>query len=338
MNKYNEKKNIFSFNKLLRYASIILIVSIFSIGSVYALTKIFDWDNDLLKFFNFTKEETEINNFEVSNIEKTVEIDDCTIEVKQATVFNNDTYLLLNVKFKKALTTNELENWTMIHGIGLIIENKLNDGFIEITSINEEKTEAIMVVPINTDKHLKLNDDVKIKFSYDYYETSFDDGSSMGDFKQNKMLDWTVDINPLNKKIDYTFKDKIYLKDNELIKIYPTNISITPIGIYLKIRLDSSIEDLTDDKLVKFDKDIVINFNDGKQIKINSIIDEDTIVKGRNIIAYDKDENGNTFRFMNLSWESIYSRNNYSKYNLNLLDVKNIKNIIIGDKIIELEK
>lgn len=338
MNKYNEKKKIFNFNILLRYAAIVLIVSIFSIGSVYAFVKIFNWDNNFLNFFNFSKEEAETNNFPVSDINKEIEIDDAVINIKQATIFNNDTYLLLNVKFKKALTERELENWHMIHAIGLVIDNEFNGGFIEIKDVNQERTEAIMIVCINTDKPLKLNQEVDLRISYDYYEILEEDGSGMGDFKKNKSIAWKVDIKPTTSEYNYTFNDKIYVKENNDIKIYPTSIRITPIGIYLNINLETNIEDLSDDELVKFDKDIIVNFSDGKEIELNIIPEDDSFVHGRNIIGEDKDKDGKDIKTINLSWESIYTTNNYSKYKFNLLDVNNLKSITIGDKIIELNK
>ena len=338
MDKYNEKKNTFSFTKILRYASIVVIVSIFSIGSVYVFSKIFNWDNNFLNFFYFSKEEAEINNFPVSVINKEIDIDDAVISIKQGTIFNNDTYLLLNVKFKKALSEQELDSWTLYHGIGLVIDNEINYGIIEVKDINKDKTEAIMVACINTDKSLKLNQEIEIRVQYDYNVILEDDGSGIGDFKKNKSIAWKVDILPITSEYNYVFNDKIYVKENNDIKIYPTNINITPIGVYLNINIETDIEDLSDDELVKFDKDVVINFSDGKEIKLNIIPADDSFVHGRNIIGEDKDKDGKDIKTVSLAWESLYSNNNYTKYKFNLLDVNNLKSITIGDKFIDLNK
>lgn len=338
----NNKKSIFSFNKVLRFATIIISVCILGLGSVYAMVKIFNWDNKFLEYFGITQEEAEQHNLENSEINESIKINDMNIIIKQATIFNDTTYLLLDVKFDspKEILNVELNDSPLeiLYGIQITKDNKEYFGNYRFIELNQDKTEGIIIAEIDTESQIKKGDKISIDFLYNTYEEGPDEnGTYTKYYKDKKSIDWTIDINTNNNKIYHNFEEKIYVKNNNDIKIYPTDITITPIDITLDITLDTNLNEIPDEKL-KFDQTININFKDGKTIKLNSIEEDGTSAQGSNIIGEDTDKNGNRIKSMSLHWDNIFTTNSYSKYEFNIIDINNIKDIQIGDKIFEINQ
>lgn len=343
MKQSNNKKNVFSFNKFLRFAAIVMTVCIFSAGSVYAMAKIFNWDNKFLSFLGINQEDAEKHNLENSEINKSIKINDMNITIKQATLFDKTMYLLLDVEFDNSKEILDIENKDYIPevlcGIKITNGNKQYYGSFQYVEVNEEKTNVIVVASIDVDNNIKKGDNIKIGFLTNYVEIENEDGSAVGYCKDEQSLDWTVDITGNNEKLVYEFEETYYLKNNDDIKTYPIKITITPIEIKLELALETDLElsDISDDNL-RFDEDININFNDGNTIKLNSIDESGKEAQGTGMLGYDENQENLNTKYMTLVWDNLFSFHNFSKLGVSIIDINNIKNIQIGDKTFELNK
>lgn len=339
LEKSINNKKVFNFNLVLRFAAIVMLVGIFSAGSVYAMVKIFNWDNKFLGFFGMSQEETEKHSLENSEINKSIKIDDMNITIKQATVFDKTIYFLFDITFdnprEKLRVGDEDYSFDALCGIKIIKGSIEEPGNLYYVNVNDEKTNAVVVASFVLDDALKKGDNIKIGFLTNYIEETYADGSGYGYCQDEYSIDWTVDIDGNNKKLAYDFNGKTYVKNNDIIKIYPTRLTVTSIDVTLDLIIETDLS-LIDDEYLKFDNTININFNDGKVMELNSIPDDDTHVHGSNILGADIDDNGNEVKIMSLVWDNLLSSNGYIKSGFNIIDVDNIKNIQIGNNIFEL--
>lgn len=339
----NNKKSIFSFNKVLRFAAIVIAICIFSVGSVYAMAKIFNWDNKFLGFLGIDQEEAEKHNLENSEVNKSIKIDDMNITIKQVTLFDNTMYLLLDVKFDNPKEPLDIENKDdipeVLCGIKITKLDKEYYGNFQYVEVNQEKTDVVVVASIDVENNIKKGDNIKIGFLTNYVETEKEDDSAIGYCKDEQSLDWTVDITGNNEKLVYEFEETYYLKNNDDIKTHPIKITITPIKIKLELAMETDLElsDISDDNL-RFDENINIKFNDGNTIKLNSIDENGKHAQGTGVLGYDESQENLNTKYMTVVWDNLFSFHNFSKLGVSIIDVNNIKNIQIGDKIFEITK
>lgn len=335
------KKSSFDFRIFLRYAAIVMLVGIFSVGSVYAMAKIFNWDDKFLGFFEISQEETEKYDLEISEINKSIKIGDMNIVIKQATMFDKKVYFLLDITFDNpketlAIGDRHFSFDAPICSIEITRGADADFGSLRYVYVNDEKTNAVAVAYIYVEDTVKKGDNIKIGFLTNYIEEKYEDGSSMGYCQDKQSVDWVVDIDGNNGKVVYEFEKKYYLKNNDVIKIYPMKITITPIDINLDLILNTDLEFTSDilDENLKFDEDIKIVFNDGTCFILNSIDENGKYAQGTELISYDIKEE----KHMSLVWDNMYSFYDFSNIGFSIIDVDNIKNIQIGNNIFELNK
>lgn len=341
MEQSMSKKRSFGFKSVLRFVAIVMAICIFSFGSVYAMVKIFNWDSKFLEFFGINQEEVEKHNLENSEINKSIKIDDMNITIKQATMFDKTMYFLLDVTFDNPKEILDIENnnstLDVLCGIKITKETVEEYGNLHYVKLNDEKTNVIVVASIDLEETIKKGDNIKIGFLTNYIEETYDDGSGYGYCQDEYNVDWTVDIDGNNEKIVYDFNEKVYVKNDDIIKIYPTRLTITSIDVTLDLILETDLSSI-DDEYLRFDNAVNINFNVGKAITLNGVSDDDTYVHGSNIMGVNIDDNGNEVKGMSLVWDNLLNPNNYTKSGLAIIDIENIKNIQIGNNVFELNK
>lgn len=337
----NNRKSVFGFGSVFRFAIIMIAIGVFSVGSVYAMAKIFNWDDKFLDFFDFGQEEAQQYNLEISQINKSIQIDDMNVTIKQATIFDRTVYFLLDVKFDEPNELLDIENNDdipeVLCGIKLTKANDKYYGNFQYVKVNDEKTNVIVVASINVDENIEKGDDFSISILTDYIENINLDGSAVGECKNEHQVDWIVDTNSNNKKVVHNFDEKYYLKNNEDIKMYPTKMTISPIEIKLELMVETKTElsELSEYNL-KFDDNIIVNFNDGGVIKLNSIDKNGKYAQGTDMWSYEEGVDDADAKHMTLVWDNLFSFHDFSNIEFSIIDVNNIKNIQIGDNVFEI--
>lgn len=324
---------MFNFKSVIRFATIILTIGIFSYTSVYAAVRIFNWDNNFLNFLGISTEEAETNNLKNSEVEKSIKVDNMNITVNQVSIFGKYIYIYLTYIFDDFKEEPNLESLNE-NLISLSIRSNDEEffgshNFIKLDKVNKQAT-AISYIHI--ENKIKNRDELELVFNTDYTEEFFEDGSSVGKFTTQSTVGWTAEILPNKKYVINDFNKEIYLKNNDIIKIQPIKLTITTIDIELEINLYTVLEDPEDEDL-KFDNTVNINFKDGSIIKLNSIYNDGKLVMGTSNWGFDDEEPNK--KTMILSYSNTYDSNFYSKYNLNFINVDDIVSIQVGNTIIK---
>lgn len=328
-----EKTSIFNFKLVIRFATIVLAIGIFSYTSVYAAAKIFNWSNKFLNFLGISSEEAEVNNLKNSEIGKSLKIDNMNITVNQASIFGEYIYVYITYNFEKLTeeTTLESLNENFI-SLSLKANNEEFYGDHNFIELDKTTKQATAISYIHIEDKIKNGDPIELVFNTDYVEETFEDGSSIGMFTTENIIEWTAEILPNKEYIINDFNKEIYLKNNDDIKIQPSKLTITPIDIKLELNIYTDIE-YPEDKQLKFENTVDINFKDGTKIKLNSIYEDGKMVMGSS--NWGGTDDNSTKKTMILSYSNIYDSNFYTKYDLNFIKTDDIMNIQIGDTIIK---
>ncbi len=329
----------FSLKKAISMVAIIIAIIIFSVGTVYAASKIFNWDKEFLNFFGISSEDAEKINLKNNEVDLSVKVDNVDINIKEITVIEDKMYLLMDYKFDTKTDWLEVGSYPFEKMCFVsITKDGMEElfGNLDIIYVNDDKTAAVVVGKIYSEDKIKNNDKIKFNFETSYYFTADNPSDPLsggtGSCNDRTSLEWTVDIDMNTDKIAYEFDKDIYLKDTNELKILPKKVTINPIEIRLELNLYFDGDSLNYSNFdSKFDKTVDIIFKDGKAINLSNEYDDTTLVKGSNIIGEDTDKDGNKIRVMVLTYDNTFTVNNYSKYDFKLLDVKNISKIKVGD-------
>ena len=348
MEKEKETKtNGFGFRKFAKGMLIAVLIFTLTAGTVYAAAKIFNWDKELLDFFGISEKDVEDAGIEPTELTKTVKRDGMTIAINQLLSIDKTWYTMLEITYDKpnAALDKKDDNTLFCHAL-LETEQakKLEDmawGYVEILSINEDKTKVKAVVYYLDDEVMPLiKDGDTVKFRYSIGETIWtteEDGSGVGVCPDNYMdIEWEVEnLVDNNSKYEHKFENIIVKKEGTL-EIKPKSIKVTPVDIKLDLRIYGYNSDEFGDEQLTFDNTIDLVFKDGTVIKLNGFYgDESRLVHGSNFVG--KENESDDFHVMTLSYDNMATNNPYSEVDFKLIDVDSLEKLVIGDKTIEVK-
>ena len=344
INKNKEKNNVSVFRRVCTTIALIICIFALSIGTVYGMAKLFNWDSNLLSFFGIEEEDAKDAGIDTTEIEKAVTKDGMTITVKQIVSINKVWYTMMEIDYETPnMNLNSLDSETVFCDTVLTSDKSEEAviGFVEVLNINEEKTKAMIVVTYDDYEVMKLIDNgsiVSFKYAIGNRNYTSEDEMIVGICPEyNVEIKWEVEnFNDNNSKYEYDF-DNIIVKETEELKIIADSVEVTPVDIKLSLRIygldNREFAYLSDDELI-FDKTIDLVFNDGKVIELNGYYDDPLkLVQGSNRVGKENIEDD--YYVMGLIYNNMLSRNSYSKLEFKLIDVDSLKEIRVGDLVIE---
>jgi len=331
------------FRKVAQMAAVAVFVFVVTIGSVYAMAKIFNWDSNLLEFFGINEKDVEKSGIDSTEVNESSTKDDMTVVVKQLVSINNVWYATMEINYAKPNNELNMMNTEKIFCNAWLVTDKSEEfvwGFVEILSINEDKTKAIVVVRYEDEEIMKLIDNNStVKFQFAIGERVYTE--NVGVCPENHIeIEWfTKELVTNNSKFDYVF-DNIFVKDTKEVVIGVNTLKVTPVDIKLSLRLygleNREFVSLTDDEL-KFEKTVDIVFKDKTVIKLDGYYDDSSkLVQGSNRVGRENDTDD--YYVMELTYSNMLTQNPYSDVEFKLIDVDNIEKIVIGDMVFEVNK
>ena len=341
--KNKKVRSVSIFRKVASLVAVAMLVFVVTVGSVYAMAKIFNWDSELLEFFGINEKDVEKSGIDTTPINESSTKDDMTVVVKQLVSINNVWYANMEINYDKPNNKlNMMDAETVFCNAWLVTDKSEESvwGSVEILSINEDKTKVVVVVRYEDEEVMKLLDNEStVEFHFAIGERVYTD--NVGICPENHLeIEWhTEKLVTNNSKFDYVF-DNIFVKDTKEIKIGLNTLEVTPIDINLSLRLygleDREFVSLSDDE-IKFEKTVDLVFKDGTVIKLDSYYDDPSkLVQGSNRVG--KENENDDFYMMVLTYSNMMTQNPYSDVEFKLIDVDNLEKIIVGEMVFEVNK